>query len=43
MASPTKKKKAVRKNKAAPNKANAKADAKRLNQNIEILARLSQA
>ncbi len=43
MASPTKKKKAVRKAKAAPNKANHKREEKRLQQNIEILTRLSQA
>jgi hypothetical protein len=40
MASPTKKKKAIRKAKAAPNKVNAKADAKRINENIETIARL---
>jgi hypothetical protein len=43
MASPTKKKKNIRKVKAAPNKVNMKAELKRLKQTQETLARLSQA
>jgi len=37
MTSPTKKAKAIRKRKAAPNKANQKADKKRIEKNLEIL------
>jgi len=37
MTSPTKKAKAIRKRKAAPNKANQKADKKRIEKNIQVL------
>jgi hypothetical protein len=43
MASPTKKKKAIRKVKATPNKVNLKAELKRQKETHEILVRLSQA
>ena len=43
MASPTKKMKAIRKVKAAPNKVNMKAELKRQRQTHEILTKLSQA
>ena len=37
MTSPTKKAKAIRKRKTAPNKANQKADKKRIEKNIQVL------